>query len=549
MARRWSVRPRLTPDVARAALRDPDLRNVQLSWLLGNAGKWGYLVLNLVFAYEAGGPAGAGLVGLAAFVPSTVAAPLAGLASNGRPERVLAIVAATRTLVVALTVGLVAFDGPLLVLLVLVGLESAARSMGRPMHMALLPLLARTPAELVAANAASSAAEGLGVFAGPAIAGLLLGATGLIGGHLSVLVVYALAVVTIARLRVPATRLAGRPRDLRSQLALGGRAVITLPAVRWLVVVIAAQTLVRGVLVVMTVVAAIELFGMGEAGTGILNAAFGAGGLVGAIAAMALAGRTRLAPWVNLSLAGWGAPIAIMGWLGDPVVAIAMMALIGASNATLDVSTFTLLQRTSPNAARVGVLGIVDSVANGGQAIGGALAPLLLGAVGPAGTLVVAGLSLPAMAVLTWFGVRSADDAATVDPERLALIRADPLFAPLSMAIVEQLAGELESTAFEDGAWLMREGESGDRYYLIASGRVRVTREGNPMRELGRGEGVGEIALLRDVPRTASVRAVGPVETLALERGAFLAAVTGTPASRVAADAVIDERLAPPVLH
>ncbi|HSK53448.1 MAG TPA: MFS transporter [Clostridia bacterium] len=549
MARRWSVRPRLTPDVARAALRDPDLRNVQLSWLLGNAGKWGYLVLNLVFAYEAGGPAGAGLVGLAAFVPSTVAAPLAGLASNGRPERVLAIVAATRTLFVALTVGLVAFDGPLLVLLVLVGLESAARSMGRPMHMALLPLLARTPAELVAANAASSAAEGLGVFAGPAIAGLLLGATGLIGGHLSVLVVYALAVVTIARLRVPATRLAGRPRDLRSQLALGGRAVITLPAVRWLVVVIAAQTLVRGVLVVMTVVAAIELFGMGEAGTGILNAAFGAGGLVGAIAAMALAGRTRLAPWVNLSLAGWGAPIAIMGWLGDPVVAIAMMALIGASNATLDVSTFTLLQRTSPNAARVGVLGIVDSVANGGQAIGGALAPLLLGAVGPAGTLVVAGLSLPAMAVLTWFGVRSADDAATVDPERLALIRADPLFAPLSMAIVEQLAGELESTAFEDGAWLMREGESGDRYYLIASGRVRVTREGNPMRELGRGEGVGEIALLRDVPRTASVRAVGPVETLALERGAFLAAVTGTPASRVAADAVIDERLAPPVLH
>lgn len=549
MARRWSVRPRLTPDVARAALRDPDLRNLQLSWLLGNAGKWGYLVLNLVFAYEAAGPAGAGLVGLAAFVPSTVAAPLAGLASNSRPERILAIVGGTRTLFVALTVALVALDGPLLGLLLLVGLESAARAMGRPMHMAMLPLLARTPAELVAANAASSAAEGLGVFAGPAIAGLLLGATGLAGGHLGVLVVYALAVVTIARLRVPPTQPTGRPRDLRSQLALGARAVVTLPAVRWLVVVIAAQTLVRGVLVVMTVVAAIELFGMGEAGTGILNAAFGAGGLVGAIAAIALAGRARLAPWVNLSLAGWGAPIAVMGWLGDPAVAIAMMALIGASNAALDVSAFTLFQRTTPNAARVGVLGIVDSVANGGQAIGGALAPVLLGAVGPAGTLVLAGLSLPAVAAVTWFGVRTADDAATVDPERLALIRVDPLFAPLSMAIVEQLASGLEPAAFEDGAWLMREGERGDRYYLIASGRVSVTREGHPMRELGRGEGVGEIALLRDVPRTASVRAVGPVETLALERGAFLAAVTGTPASLVAADAVIDERLAPPVLH
>jgi hypothetical protein len=549
VSRRWSVRPRLTPDVARAALRDPDLRSLQLSWLLGNAGKWGYLVLNLVFAYEAAGPAGAGLVGLAAFVPSTVAAPLAGLASNGRPERVLAVVAATRTLFVALTVALVAFDGPLLGLLVLVGLESAARAMGRPMHMAMLPLLARTPAELVAANAASSAAEGLGVFAGPAIAGLLLGAAGLAGGHLSVLAIYALAVVTIARVRVPPTEPTGRPRDLRFQLALGARAVATLPAVRWLAVVIAAQTLVRGVLVVMTVVAAIELFGMGEAGTGILNAAFGAGGLVGAIAAIALAGRTRLAPWVSLSLAGWGAPIAVMGWLGDPAVAIAMMALIGASNAALDVSAFTLLQRTTPNAARVGVLGIVDSVANGGQAIGGALAPFLLGAVGPAGTLILAGLSLPAVAVATWFGVRTADDAATVDPERLALIRADPLFAPLSMAIVEQLASGLEPAAFEDGAWLMREGERGDRYYLIASGRVRVTRDGQPMRELGRGAGVGEIALLRDVPRTASVRAVGPVETLALERGAFLAAVTGTPASLVAADAVIDERLAPPVLH
>jgi CRP-like cAMP-binding protein len=103
--------------------------------------------------------------------------------------------------------------------------------------------------------------------------------------------------------------------------------------------------------------------------------------------------------------------------------------------------------------------------------------------------------------------------------------------------------------AFEDGEYLIREGEAGDQYLIVSSGEVEVSQGRRALRRLGPGSGVGEISLLRDVPRTASVRALGPVSAYALERGDFLAAVTGHSAARSVADTIIDERLgrsAPP---
>ncbi len=538
--RRWA----LTPDVVRAALHDPDLRRLQLSWMAVNAGRWAFLITNLVVAYDAGGPGLVGILGLATFIAPMILSPFVGIpTARWRPDRILATVGAIRVLTVALTVALVALDGPLAGLVVLVALEAAAGSFARPLQMSMLPLLARSPAELVAAGAATGAAEGIGVFAGPAVAGLLLGQTGPVGAYLSVLAAYAFAVAAIARLDIPATPRA--PHDaasVRIQLARGARAVVAVRTRLALFAGIATQTFVRGALTVLTVVAAIELLGMGSPGVGLLNAAIGVGGFLGALASITLANRTRLAPAVSVAFAMWGAPIVLIA-IGEPAVALAAMVAVGTSNAILDVALFTLLLRTTPNADRAPVLGVLDSVAAGSQAIGGLAAPVLLAAVGIQGAIVVIGLLLPIYSLVSWPAVRNADDETLVDPARLGRIRGDPLFAPLSMAIVEQLAAQLRATTVAAGEYVVREGDTGDRYYLLDRGRVEVSQGDTVLRQCGPGDGFGEIALLRSVPRTASVRALDDVTALVLDRDDFLEAVTGHPASARAADSLVARRL------
>ena len=534
----------LTPEVIRAALKDPDLRRLQASWMAVNAGQWAYLVTNLVVAYNAGGAAATGLLGVASFIAPTVVSPFAGVpVARWRPERVLAAATALRVLAVALTVGLIAVDGPILLLVPLVLIESGAGAIGRSLQIGLQPLLARSPAELVSANVAAGAAEGLGTFAGPALSGVLLTLVGPVGAYLAVLAVYALAVAAIAGMHVPMTK-PGIAKSVRRELVAGIRAVLRSRSSLLILSGLDIQAGVRGALLVLVVVAAIELFGMGDAGVGALNAAFGAGGVLGAIGAVALAGQSRLAPWFALALAGWGIPIVFLGLITSPAVAIGLMLIIGASNAILDVAGFTLLQRTTPNADRIAVMGLLISAAGAMMAIGGFVAPILVDMLGIEGALIATGTVLPVLAVVTWPGVRNADLAVVVDTARLNRIRADPLFAPLSMAVVEQLSDELVQVTFEAGEELIREGEPGDRYYLIERGRVVVSQAGQRMREQGPGESVGEIALLFDVPRTASVRALEPVDALTLSRDDFLGTMCGQTASRRIADTIVMERLA-----
>jgi hypothetical protein len=533
------------PEVVRAAVRDPDLRRLQAAWLAANAGKWAFLVTSLVVAFEVGGAVAVGILSLVRFLVPTVIAPFAGWpAARWRPERVLVATNALRVVAVALIIPLIAIDGPILGLYLLVALEAAAGAFNRPVHIAMLPALARTPGELVSANVASSAAEGIGTFVGPALGGVLLATTGPLGAYLAVLGIYALGVAAIAPLSVP--QVAAEPIGLSAignQALLGARTAFSLPGPRLIMVAVTAQTTVRGVLIVLTVAAAIELLAMGDAGVGLLNAAMGAGGFVGAVGALTLAGSTRLAPWFVVALAGWGLPIVVIGLLVHPAIALAAMVAIGVSNAVFDVALFTLLQRVIPNRARVAVLGLVDTLANGGQAVGGIVAPLLIALLGIEGALIATGLILPIVAVLLWPGLRHLDREAVVPAERLSRIRSVPLFAPLSLTILEHLAGRLVPVRFAAGDWLMREGEHGDRYYLIDTGTVAISQGGTVISEDGPGTGVGEIALLRDVPRTASVQAVGEVETLALERADFLEAITGHPVSRSTADELVTTRL------
>jgi MFS family permease len=225
-------------------------------------------------------------------------------------------------------------------------------------------------------------------------------------------------------------------------------------------------------------------------------------------------------------------------------VAVAALIGVGVSNAVLDVAGFTLVQRMAPNAARVAVLGLIDGVANAGPALGGLVAPALVAGIGIQGALIASGMILPFAAFLAWSRLQRLDEGGPAAVHRLELLRGQPLFTPLSLATIEHLASRLVPIHAEAGTWLMREGDPGDRYLLIDAGECELSRFGQIIGTLGPGDGVGEIALLHDVPRTASLRATTPIEAFSLDRDAFLEAVTGHPVSHAAARTVADARLA-----
>jgi len=541
---------RLDPAVGalRTALAEPAIRRLIVAWAASNAGQYAVLVINLVVAYDLGGAVGLGVFGLARYLAPAILAPFVGLPAARWPtETVLRGTNALRAIAVVGLIAVVMTDAPLWLMMLLVAVEASAGAFTRPLHMALLPAVAHTPAQLIGANVTSGAAEGVGTFVGPALATILLVTTGPAGALAAVVVIDLISVASIARLHVPTVGRRQGPRDARMALAdlsAGARAVATMPDVRLVIASLGLQTFVRGLLTVLIVVTAIELLGLGDAGVGALNAMMGLGGLLGSIAAITLAGRDRLGPPFAVALAGWGAPIAVMGLIVDPVVAFIALAAVGISNAVLDVAGFTLVQRMTPNESRVAALGLIDSAANGGPALGGLVAPALIAGIGTQGALIVSGAILPIAAILAWPRLRRLDEGGPAAARRVELLRAQSLFAPLSLATIEHLAGSLRPVTIEAGAWLMREGEPGDRYLLIDRGEAEVSRFGEVIGRLGPMDGAGEIALLNDIPRTASVQATSEVEAFALDRRDFLEAVTGHAGSEARAHVLVDERLA-----
>jgi len=325
-----------------------------------------------------------------------------------------------------------------------------------------------------------------------------------------------------------ARRAGGGLRLLEGVRALGRR-----PVPRWTMVGVFAQVMTRGLLTPLTVVAAIELLGMGDAGVGLLNGALGLGGLFGAIFAMSLARSDRLVRTQATSLAYWGAPIAVIGLLPFPAVGLAAMVVIGVANAVFDVAIFTIFQRGTSNDERAPIFSVFEGVAGLGAVAGSLLAPLMLAAFGARGALGVTGAILPIVALVIYGRVWRADRVVVVDEPLLQLLREVSVFSELPLTAIERLADGLVPVAFAAGEVVMRQGEPGDRFVVIESGEVDVAVDGRHLQRLGRGAGVGEIALLRRSARTATVTAVTDVAAFSVDPGTFLAAVSGPAAAAV----------------
>jgi len=412
----------------------------------------------------------------------------------------------------------------------------------RPAVIALGPALATSPRELVAANVAGSTGEGLGTFVGPLLAGLGLSLFGPAATMAGIAGAFAVATL-VGTVRVAA---AARPAHVHEgplPFLAGLRTLAARPPVAAVMLGLGAQVLVRGILTVLVVVLAVDLLGVGEGAVGGLTAAMGAGGLIGALLSLGLAGRSRVAPAFVVALVAWGAPIAVIGAVPTLEVAILALTVVGLANAALDVAAFTLLQRGLAGGDRGPVFAVLEVAVALGIAAGSLLAPLLIAAFGMEAALVVTGAILPVVGALAWRWVRHADDEAVIPEPQLRVLRGVGMLQLLPLAALERLAGDTHERAFAPGEALMREGDEGDAYYVITSGRVAVTQGGRFLRELGAGDGVGEIALLRSTTRTATVAAAEPTEALVIGREAFLAAVTGHEGAARTADTIVSERL------
>jgi hypothetical protein len=282
---------------------------------------------------------------------------------------------------------------------------------------------------------------------------------------------------------------------------------------------------------------------MGDGGVGLLTAAIGLGGFIGALGALGLTRIVRIATTALVALAFWGLPIGVLGAWPLVPVALAAMVVTGVSNAVLDVCAFTILQRGIPTADRMAVFGLLEGVVGFGVAIGGVAGSLATDAFGPRGALGIAGAILPIMAVATSPWVMRIDGRTLVAEREAAVLRAIPLFTPLPLTAIDRLADAVRPVSYGPGDVLMRQGERGETYVAITSGVVDIEADGRHVATVGPGDGIGEIALLRDVPRTATVRALETLQLFAIEREEFLAAVTGHDPTAALAENVVTSRL------
>jgi MFS family permease len=522
--------------------RNPNLRRAQLSFLGAWAAEWAFTVALGIVAYRDGGAAAVGLVGLLRMVPAAVVAPLAApFADRGRRERVLVLVCTVRGVATALAAIVVGVAGPPLIVYGLAILSTVAATLFRPAHSALLPSLCRTGYELASANVVRGLLDSVATLVGPLLAAVLIQFT-------SVTVVFAVAAaasfwaaVLMLRVHYEAPPRPPAPAGVRllAEAAEGVQAIVRNRDLAILVGLAVAQTFTRGALTVFTVVVALDLLRIGEPGVGTLTAAVGAGAVAGSLAASLLVGSKRLGGWFGIGVALWGLPIALIGVFPTQAAALILLACVGVGNALIDLGGFTLIARLAPDDVLARVFGVLESLVALTVGLGAIFASLLVEVFGVRVALVAVGLLCPILAAVAWPRLRRLDRFIGVRDEEIGLLQAVPMLRPLPLPAIEQLARGLEPVAVPAGQVVFNQGDVGDRYYVIESGTAEVIGDGRLVATLGQGQGFGEIALLRRVRRTATVRAVSALRLQALASDHFLPAVTGfTPSAREAGTSV-----------
>jgi MFS family permease len=525
-------------------LRNGQLRRVELAWGASIFAEWANFVALGVFAYDAGGTLAVGLAGLVRLLPAAVVAPFAAYVGDRfRRERFLVGISLAGFAALAASAAVFYAGKNEYVIFALASVFGLVSTLLRPALQALLPSLARSPEELIASNGATSTIEGLATLAGPLLAGVLVttaepGLVFAVAGGAMLAAAFLFAGVNVEGRAL--TAFVSGSVSLWRELLAGFQTALGESKPRVVVGLMAAQTFVRGCLNVLIVVTVFRVLHAGPGAVGYMTAAIGLGGLVGAFGALSLVGR-RLAIPFGAALVVWGLPIALLAPRPYLAVSLVLLAVVGIANSVEDVAGFTLLQRVVPDALLTRVLGVVWGLAMGALALGSITAPAVVHAIGPRPALVVVGSILPLLTFFTWSTLVDIDRTAAAPAEELAVVDGVAMFAPLSIAAKEHVAATLMPFSVAAGDVVIRAGDVGDRFYIVGGGELEVVGPGVHT-TASKGDYFGEIALLRDVPRTATVTAVTDSQLYSMTRDDFLAAVTAHAGVRAAGEAVADER-------
>jgi cyclic nucleotide-binding protein/MFS transporter len=533
-------------DVPRVILRNPALRRIEAAFALFTSSEWATWVAMIVFAYGNGGATEAGIVSALQLVPATFLAPLAAsVAERRRPGGALLATYALQAGAcaaggLALVSGLP--NGAIYALLIP---ASVSFTLTRPLHSTFAPGLARSPDELTATNVLSGWIVGASLFVAPAIAGVLLG----LASSAAVFFVMAGACGAAATLVAPLRgRVAAPVPDRRhgeSSLSAGLHTVAHDRSARLLVALLAAQGILLGALDVMYVELSQAVLGRGGSWAGYLNAAFGAGGVLAILATARLVGRPRMGPPLAISVCLSSAAFLVIAVSPGVGTVVSMLVLLGGALSVFDVTARTLLQRAAPANVLGRVFGLVEGLQAGAIASGALVAASLI-AIGGAGSCAVGlAIVLPLAAALSGRRLLEIDRHATVPIVEIGLLRSMSLFATLPPPTLESVARAMRPSELPAGAVVIRQGEVGDDFYAIADGSVAVMRDGAQVATLARGDGFGELALLLDRPRNATVTTLTRARLYSLSREEFVPAVTGHPRAAQATAELVRARLEP----
>jgi MFS family permease len=530
--------------------RQPALRRLNLALAGSMIGDWAYATAIAVWAYGIGGASAVGIWATCRLALMAVLAPFAAAMADRYPRRTVMIACdLARFVLVGAAATVVQADGPAAVVFVLATLSPIFGTAFRPAQMAMTPSLVRTPDELTAANGVASTVESLAFFVGPALAAFLLAVADVASVFAVNALTFALSAVIVSGIRPPKTADAPvpvtpageavgtdpdavetaaegtKPNFLVDALE-GFRVIWRHPDLRLVVTTYCAQTVVAGAMAVFVVAIAFDMTDLGASGLGWLDSVLGVGAIFGGFLAIGLAARRHLASDFGWGVVFWAVPLLLVAVWPTAVAAFIAMAIIGAANPVVDVNASTILQRLTPDAVMARVFGALESGLIGTMALGALVMPLLIAGPGLRWGLVILSVPIAVIALLGMSRLRKLDHTVS-EPEGVALLAGVPLFAPLARPLLESLAGKLTRIEVPAGTDVVRVGETGDLFYVIESGRLEATYDGRELSSMGPGECFGEIALLRDVPRTATVTAQEDSVLQALDREDFLAAMSG----------------------
>lgn len=539
----------------RRLARNPRLRVLMAAWAAFHTGGFANTTLVVVFTFSVSGAAAVGAATALNVLPAGLLGPLAAaLATSRRPQLHLAFGIGARGLVMVAIISAALSAAPVGVVLALVAADSAFSAAVRPLHGALVVRLADTAGEAAAANAATSSLMSASRLAGPAVAGAALGLWGIGWAFVVPMALFAAGTAAALRIVMPRTCDEPEPGSTRTShrsgrgllIKAGFRAILASRPAGAASTLFFANGLLMGVWVVACASVARDHLSLGKGGVALLMAVVGAGGLLGALATLSIVGRPGLARMLEVAMCGWAVALAAIGAIVAPALGLALAAGAGACAAIAYAIAPTLVQRSVARVAVVPAAAVVASLYQVGMASGAIIAPLLIASVGVPAALGIVGGSAGMVTLLAWPQLRHADALSSEDAAKLDVIRATPQVASLPARALEQLARASTRLAVPAGSEIIRQRDRGDRFYMIGAGLADVTVDGRHVATLGRGGSFGEIALLHDVPRSATVTAREDLDLVVIDRAEFLGALLDDPETVGRLGGVASTRLGTP---